>query len=718
VPFSAALSGGDGGGDSVSNSLGRLARIAKLGARAGRFTKIVKLLRYLPGLREGADTGTASNISRRLIHALSTRVSCLIIIMVMIMPMFSMWTYPEQDHSMRSWLVIIERSLLDHPERVDRQLQEFIDFYSRQDLYPWSLKAKDPTRLSSSASANLPWMSPLGAPTRKGNSMRMDTEHLSCEFNFKTPNQVDALLNVLMLLVVMVLIVGFSLVLSRSVSKIVLAPLQNLLGQVRKMASTVFQSVTDIAATEGEEDDGDEEGPNDQGDNPANAFGNETALLDMVVKKLSILGNATSKKLEMESAAMEGLGEGDRAIIDSLHGRGSSTRVDPIWDDPADIAQASENRERSEGEQRAMLEDAGLSLELLNSWNLNPLELDKTSSHAATMYFVRSHTFEPGCDTETVARFLEAVEMGYLLTCHYHNWFHAVDVAHCVYMLLQMCCCGVYLTTAERHALLISAVCHDIGHPGVNNSFVVETSHELAIRYNDKSPLENMHCARMFEILDDATCNVFVALSKRQFQDVRSVCIDAILHTDNALHFGMIKEVRMLAEVNSEVMSASVDLYNEKPESFPTADVVECFKSPDTRRLLVNFFLHYADISNSAKPFRICRIWVLQILEEFFVQGDEEKRLGVPVQAFNDRENVNRASSQIGFIEFLVSPMYFAAMKVLPPTALLAKQLVSNMKTWEKAWISETTPPPTDQEKKAVTERIAKVEQRYFECFN
>jgi len=309
-------------------------------------------------------------------------------------------------------------------------------------------------------------------------------------------------------------------------------------------------------------------------------------------------------------------------------------------------------------------------------------------------------------------------EMGYLLTCHYHNWFHAVDVAHCVYMLLQMCCCGVYLTTAERHALLISAVCHDIGHPGVNNSFVVETSHELAIRYNDKSPLENMHCARMFEILDDATCNVFVALSKRQFQDVRSVCIDAILHTDNALHFGMIKEVRMLAEVNSEVMSASVDLYNEKPESFPTADVVECFKSPDTRRLLVNFFLHYADISNSAKPFRICRIWVLQILEEFFVQGDEEKRLGVPVQAFNDRENVNRASSQIGFIEFLVSPMYFAAMKVLPPTALLAKQLVSNMKTWEKAWISETTPPPTDQEKKAVTERIAKVEQRYFECFN
>jgi hypothetical protein len=30
---------------------------------------------------------------------------------------------------------------------------------------------------------------------------------------------------------------------------------------------------------------------------------------------------------------------------------------------------------------------------------------------------------------------------------------------------------------------------------GVNNQFLVETTHEVAVKYNDRSPLENLHCA-------------------------------------------------------------------------------------------------------------------------------------------------------------------------------------------------------------------------------
>merc|ERR1712061_560280 len=111
------------------------------------------------------------------------------------------------------------------------------------------------------------------------------------------------------------------------------------------------------------------------------------------------------------------------------------------------------------------------------------------------------------------------------------------------------------------------------------------------------------------------------------------------------------------------------------------------------------------------KPFRICRIWAWKVLEEFFTQGDAEKRLGIPVQALNDRDCVQRSFSQIGFIEFLVSPLLLALMKVLPPIESMAEQMVSNLKAWHKNWLNETN-HPSEEEKKSLVDRIGKLELR------
>ena len=50
-------------------------------------------------------------------------------------------------------------------------------------------------------------------------------------------------------------------------------------------------------------------------------------------------------------------------------------------------------------------------------------------------------------------------------------------------------------------------------------------------------------------------------------------------------------------------------------------------------------------------------------MEENFLQGDEEKLLGLPVQALNDREKANLPHSQIGFIEYLVAPFLLVVIK-------------------------------------------------------
>jgi len=50
----------------------------------------------------------------------------------------------------------------------------------------------------------------------------------------------------------------------------------------------------------------------------------------------------------------------------------------------------------------------------------------------------------------------------------------------------------------DKFALLVSAFLHDYRHPGCNNGFLVKTSHDLALRYNDESVLECHHASEGF----------------------------------------------------------------------------------------------------------------------------------------------------------------------------------------------------------------------------
>jgi len=42
---------------------------------------------------------------------------------------------------------------------------------------------------------------------------------------------------------------------------------------------------------------------------------------------------------------------------------------------------------------------------------------------------------------------------------------------------------------------------HDFRHFGYNNPFLINSQHKLAIKYNDKSVLENFHVAEAFKII-------------------------------------------------------------------------------------------------------------------------------------------------------------------------------------------------------------------------
>ncbi len=85
---------------------------------------------------------------------------------------------------------------------------------------------------------------------------------------------------------------------------------------------------------------------------------------------------------------------------------------------------------------------------------------------------------------------------------------------------------------------------------------------------------------------------------------------------------------------------------------------MECLSSDLNNRLFVmEIILHCSDINNPIKPFAICAKWAELVVAEFFYQGDKERALGFDISPGFDRNTTNIFNMQMGFIEFVVSPL-------------------------------------------------------------
>ena len=83
----------------------------------------------------------------------------------------------------------------------------------------------------------------------------------------------------------------------------------------------------------------------------------------------------------------------------------------------------------------------------------------------------------------------------------------------------------------------MSALAHDVGHPGFNNEYLVKSKHNLAWTYNDLSVLENFHSASMFEMLNDPNNNMFAFQPEQEYWSFRRVATTSIMNTDMKCHF-------------------------------------------------------------------------------------------------------------------------------------------------------------------------------------
>ncbi|CAG11211.1 unnamed protein product, partial [Tetraodon nigroviridis] len=251
--------------------------------------------------------------------------------------------------------------------------------------------------------------------------------------------------------------------------------------------------------------------------------------------------------------------------------------------------------------------------------------------------FISTFNIEP----EVLQQFLFEVYRRYN-NIPFHNFKHCFCVTQMMYGLIWLTDLRSRMDSIDLLIMLTSAVCHDLDHTGYNNAYQINARTELALRYNDISPLENHHCAVAFEILEKTQSNIFSNLACRISTNASwKAIIKCILATDMTKH-------------------------NEILNKFKSILPIFDFANRDHKDVLMMILIKVSDISNEARPMEVAEPWLDCLLQEFYNQSDVEKLEGLPVTPFMDRDKVTKPSSQTGFIRFILLPLFIELANLFP----------------------------------------------------
>lgn len=271
-------------------------------------------------------------------------------------------------------------------------------------------------------------------------------------------------------------------------------------------------------------------------------------------------------------------------------------------------------------------------------------------------------------DPRYLRKFGRQIEMTYT-DAPYHNSTHVASVLQCLHMILTagnvmeiitLWCekndsdTGLFLAAAY-----IAASGHDAGHRGLTNDFLIKSKDETACVFNDRSCNENYHCRTTWRILTESA--VLRNLDDRALAFMRCIIMNCILKTDMRDHFHVLHDFEVLRMSNKEIGNVTLD------------DILT----------ILGMAMKCADLAHLAKPWDEHQIWVKNLQEEMYRQGDKEKNFDLPVSAGMDRTKPGILQAQPSFIKAIALPLYDNMHSVFEKTLPLLSGVKSNLEKWQ-----------------------------------
>nr|CAD7443993.1 unnamed protein product [Timema bartmani] len=239
----------------------------------------------------------------------------------------------------------------------------------------------------------------------------------------------------------------------------------------------------------------------------------------------------------------------------------------------------------------------------------------------------------------------------------YHNFAHAFCVTHCMYNILKRNM--EVFTPLERKALIIACFGHDVDHGGFTNNFLRLTNHCLYQLYPESS-LENHHFRTTMFIL--SSCNLFISLPKKEFNELQQEIHDAIIATDLVFYF------QTRGKFSKILDSKEFD-----------------WTSASHRLLLKSIMMTTSDMSGQAKPFPVAKKICDGLYKEFYHQGDIEKNMGLCPLAMMDRDKQESIpDDQVQFLSVVCLPCFEILHSLLPNTEDILSLCLELKEAWKE----------------------------------
>ena len=341
---------------------------------------------------------------------------------------------------------------------------------------------------------------------------------------------------------------------------------------------------------------------------------------------------------------------------------------------------------------QAMLNEPIFNTKLIMEKEFNLFDLEKKVGHqnvlpimGRTMLDSFGLIDEKIMPIEKLDPFLYSVANQYLKTTLYHNSLHGADITQTICLFFnnsnaeEVC----HTQAIDLLSIIIAGLGHDIGHPGLTNTFQINSSSEMAITYNDSSCLENFHLAKLFKTIRKDETNIFEKLSLQDYKKIRKRMISEILATDMAIHGKVLNNIR--SKIPDYLLQEKNENNVDKLKKF---ELITDLKNEETtseeKQALLDYFIHSADLGHNTKKFKISLRWVELLSREFWLQGDREKKMNLSVSFLCDRDSTNVPKSQVGFIGGFIIPTYNYLVVMFPTLSYTVENAKDNLNRWQK----------------------------------